>query len=492
MLNSRFDLKKRRTSRLCERGIPRPGRRGRLFRAVAVALGFALAVSAGTARAETLADALVSAYENSGLLEQNRALLRAADEDVAQAIARLRPIISWSADLTSSFGRSRGAGGTISTDATSANIGITGSLLLYDSGRSSFQLDAAKETVLATRQNLVSIEQQVLLRAVQAYMNLRRNSEFVSLRENNLRLLQQEVSAARDRFDVGEVTRTDVAQAEARLAAAQSGLALAQGDLQRSVEEFRAAIGRRPGNLQTPSERPQVPANMNEAQAVALRKHPDIRQAQRDVTTAELNVRAADAAMKPSVNLNARIGAGEELSGRNYDRTGSVGIEMTAPIYQGGGLSSAKRQAIAQRDAQRSALHLARIQVEQNVGNAYADLRATRAGREASREAVRAAEIAFRGVREEASLGARTTLEVLDAEQELLDARANLISAEVDVMISSYSILASMGELTAKALRLDVQTYDPAAYYNMVKDAPAVTSEQGRKLDRVLRAVGKE
>ncbi len=194
--------------------------------------------------------------------------------------------------------------------------------------------------------------------------------------------------------------------------------------------------------------------------------------------------------MRPSVSLTARAGLSEEVGDSNYTRTGSVGVGVSGPIYQGGRLSALRRQAMARRDANRGALHVTQFRVQQEVGNAYADLRAARAGRESSTEQVRAATVAFRGVREEATLGARTTLDVLNAEQELLNARANLISAEIDVYTAAYSVLAAMGQLTAKDMNLAVQTYDPAAYYNMVKSAPADISPQGRKLDRVLRALG--
>ena len=453
---------------------------------VTLALG-----QAAVARAETLADALASAYEHSGLLRQNRALLRAADEDVAIAVAGLRPIISWSSDITRSFGRNRSSTGTFNTGATELNLGITGQLLLYDFGRTRLQIEAQKELVLATRQTLISVEQQVLLRAVTAYMNVRRNSEFVAIRQNNLRLLGEELRAARDRFEVGEVTRTDVAQAEARLANARSGLALAQGDLVQAVEEFRAAVGRKPGNLVAPRQLPKLSGDVEGSKAIAVRRHPDMLRAQHDVAAADLNIKVARAAMRPTVNLTTRLGASEELGGADFGRNGSVGVEVTGPIYQGGRLSAAARQAMAQRDAQRGALHEVRHLVQQNVGNAYANLRAARAAAAAGEEGVRAATVAFRGVREEAKLGARTTLDVLDTEQELLDARANLVSAQVDVYIAAYGVLASIGELTARDLNLGVQTYDPTAYYNLVKDAPVATSRQGRKLDKVLRALGK-
>ncbi|MEQ8294188.1 MAG: TolC family outer membrane protein [Roseovarius sp.] len=464
--------------------------RSRVFGAVsAVMIGLVQPLAAS---AETLADTLVSAYENSGLLEQNRALLRAADEDVAQIVAELRPIINWSADITRTFGTTRSGGITGGADSNELNLGISLDLLLFDFGRTNLRMQAAKETVLATRESLRNIEQQVLLRAVAAYMNVRRTSELVSVRQNNLRLLRQELRAANDRFEVGEVTRTDVALAEARLASAQSGLATAQGDLTQAVEEFRNAVGRDPGQLRAPQSLPNLSGNIEAAKAVAVRNHPDMRKAQYDVAAADLTVAAAEAAMKPSVSLTTRLGVGEEIDGTDYTRSGSVGVTVSGPIYQGGLLSSAKRQAMAQADSLRGALHVARKQVVEDVGNAYAILRAARASRQAGQEQVRAARVAFRGVREEAKLGARTTLDVLDAEQELLDAQAGLISAETDVYIAAYTVLETIGELTAKDLRLNVRTYDPATYYNLVKDAPVPISPQGQKLDRVLRALGKE
>lgn len=462
------------------------------LRALGGVFGLALlSLAPDAAKSETLADALKSAYINSGLLDQNRALLRSADENVAQAVASLRPIIDWTSGITLDSTDTRAQGVNRNNTSTALNLGITGSLLLYDFGRSDFLTESAKETVLATRQTLISVEQFVLLTGVQAYMNVIRNQEFVDLRQNNLRLLREELRAAQDRFEVGEVTRTDVAQAESAVALAQSGLAAAQGDLTRAIEEFREAIGRDPGGLQTPNDLPQLGQNVDVAKAAALRRHPDLLQAQHNVAAAELNIRAAEAALLPTLNLTARVGASEDIDGSDMSRTGSLGVELRGPIYRGGRLTSQQRQAMAQRDAQLAQLHLAGLQVKQDVGDAYANLRAARASRTASREAVRAAQVAFDGTREEATLGARTTLDVLDAEQDLLDAKANLISANADVVIASYSVLASIGELTARDLNLGVQTYDPAAYYELVKDGPIQSSPQGQKLDRVLRALGK-
>lgn len=468
----------------------------RLFRAVS-ACALVVGLTGPAAWAETLADALVGAYNTSGLLEQNRALLRAADEDVASAAAALKPIISYSADVTRNFGDRQGVSATTGLPTTSnleqtvLSTSLIGELLLYDGGASVLARESAKETVLATRQQLISIEQQVLLRAVQAYLNVVSAREFVALRQNNLRLLQQELQAAQDRFEVGEVTRTDVAQAESSLAEARSGLATAQGDLLQAVEEYRNVVGRTPGALAPPPNLPPISQSVDDARAFAVRTHPDLRAAQHQVAAAELNIKRAEAALNPSVTANAQLGLSDGTRGNDFARTGSIGIQLSGPIYQGGALDSAIRSAMASRDAQRGNLLEVRKTVSQDVGNAYAALSSQQASLAASEERIRAARIAFEGVREEAALGARTTLDVLDAEQELLDAETSRISAEANVYIAAYAVLQSVGRLTAQELNLGVQIYDPSAYYDLVKDAPTARSRQGQQLDKVLRALQK-
>ncbi|MFQ6552601.1 TolC family outer membrane protein [Aestuariibius insulae] len=448
----------------------------------AIALGLA---ASAPARGETLADALVLAYENSGLLEQNRALLRAADEDVAQAVAALRPVINYT--LRGQY--TNITGGTFETN-TSTTAELNADFLLYDAGATRFGIDAVKETVLATRQALIDVEQNVFIQAVSAYVSVREALEIVSLRQNNQRLITEELRAAEDRFEVGEVTRTDVALAQARLAEARSDLAQAQGALQQAIEEYGRVIGAEPRNLAAPRGRPQIPASISEAKAIALRTHPDIRASQRRIAASELRVQQAEAAVSPNITARATLGIDEDDLNDRFDSTESVGVTLSGPIYQGGRLSSGIRQAMNNRDAERANLLSIRRQVEANVGNAYAILQSARASQIAVDQQIRAAEIAFRGIREEATLGARTTLDVLDAEQDLLDARSRRISADADEVIAVYQILQSMGLLTADHLGLGIQSYDPAAYYNLVNEAPVVRSEQGRALDRVLRAIG--
>lgn len=445
-----------------------------------IALGTAFFLSApAILQAENLSDALTDAYNNSGLLDQNRALLRAADEDVAIAVAATLPVINWSASATYATPQRLGA------DLITATARIAGELIIYDGGAGQLAVDAQKELVLGTRQSLRNVEQQVLLRAVEAYMNVRRDTEFVALRESNVRLITEEFRAAQDRFEVGEVTRTDVALAEARLAAARSLLAAAQGSLARSAEEFRVAIGRRPNNPRPVSPAP-VSRGLANAKAFAVRNHPSILEVRHSVSAAELNILRAEAAMRPNVTLNGQIATDNDFNGSR-----SLGVQASGPIWQGGRLSAQVRQFMARRDATRAGLHITSHNIEQQVANSFAFLEVARASRVASDQQSRAATVAFRGVREEATLGARTTLDVLNAEQELLDARANIISAQADEVIASYGLLAAMGLLTAEHLRLRVQQYDPAAYYNLVKDAPTITSDQGQALDRVLRAIGK-
>ena len=456
------------------------------------ALGMTLML-AQAGQAETLSDALVGAFNHSGLLEQNRALLRAADEDVAIAMASLRPIVNFTGSLGRNFSRTTSSSlGTLSdTGNTSATIGIAMELLIYDGGQSKIAIEAAKENVLATRARLLSLEQNVLLRAIQAYMNVRRTTETVVLRQSNVRLITQELRAARDRFEVGEITRTDVALAEARLAAARSALAAAEGGLISAQEEYRAAVGRKPGNLRAPSNLPQTANSVEEAKAIAVRNHPDMQAVKHDVSAADLNVMRAEAASRGNLRLRGGVNTSRSLSAKTKTNSGSVSLEATVPIYQGGRLPALIRQAMARRDAARSGLHITTHQLEQGVGNAFAQLRVAAASIEASERQIRAATVAFRGVREEANVGSRTTLDVLNAEQELLNARSALIGVQTDQFISAYSALASMGLLTAKHLNLPVQQYDPTAYYNLVKDAPA-RSKQGDKLDRVMRSLGKK
>ncbi|MBK1635248.1 transporter [Rhodovulum adriaticum] len=447
------------------------------------ALAASMLAGGAAARAETLTDALIAAYKNSHLLEQNRAVLRAADEDVAQAVAALRPVIQFSMDATYTDGNRKGP--TVGTTVTSASADVTASLTLYDGGSNRLAIDAAKENVMATRAALIGVEQNVLLAAVQAYMDVFAAIQNASLAENNVRVLTQQLRATEDRFEVGEVTRTDVSLAQSRLAAARSNLVAAQGALANAREAYRRAVGKYPAGLSGIPSLPSLPKSTSSARDIAVRSHPDILQAQHNVTAAELNVARAKAAQGPSLSANAGLTA--EDDGGEY---GFVGLSLSQTIYAGGGLYAAERQARANAERARAALLQSVRLIEEQVGSAWANLSVARAQIEATDRQIRAAQLAFEGTKEEARFGARTTLDVLDAEQELLDARTARVQAEANQYVAVYALLASMGLLTVEHLDLGIPTYDPLQYYNAVRNAPA-KSIQGARLDRVLEALGR-
>lgn len=439
-----------------------------------------MGLAAPAAQAETLADALASAYKNSQLLDQNEALLRAADEDVAQAVAKLRPVISFVAQAQNVESNPNSV-----QDGLSKTFQLAAQWTILDFGRNRIGVEIAKETVLATREALKGLEAQVLLSAVSAFVDVRLQAEIVALRQSNVRLIGQELQAAKDRFDVGEVTRTDVAIAEARLAAARSGLAAAQGDFKVARERYKAVVGDYPGNLAGLPPLPATAKSMEEARMIALRTHPSILQAQRQVTVAGLGVEATKAAMRPTVDLQGAIRQNLDTD----SRTDSLSLSFNQTLYAGGALSSAHRQALANKEAAQANLLQTTITVGENVGNAWSALEVAAVSIQAGALQVQAAQTAFDGVREEATLGARTTLDVLDAEQELLDARATKLQSEAQRYVGVYNLLATMGLLSVEHLNLGVPTYDPSLYYNAVKNAP-VTSPQGKKLQRILDKIG--
>jgi outer membrane protein len=453
-------------------------RAGRLVRRLVLASATVLAPLAGGA--ETLTDTLIAAYRNSNLLEQNRALVRASDEDVAQAVAALRPVFSLLSTTTTAARRD--------WDST---LALTMELLLFDAGGSRLAVEAAQESVLAARAGLVGEEQAVLLDAVTAYMDFRRDVQARQVAQNNVDVIEQELQASRDRFEVGEITRTDVSQAEARLAEARSNLAFETGNVEISRAFYKLAVGQFPGTLAAPPPEPALPGTLEQAVGIAREKAPAIRQAQHNVRVAELNVRRAKTATQPSLRLRADAGysAQEDLRGNNDDY--SARLTLSVPLYQGGALSALFRQSVAQTQQARSNLLQTALTVDDQVSRAWAALQVARASIVARQQQVEAQRLAFEGVQEEALLGARTTLDVLDAQQELLNAQLVLLEAERTEYVAVYSLLATMGLMTADHLGLNVPKYDPSIYYREVETAPTVSPFSAR-LDRVLKSQGRD
>lgn len=451
----------------------------------------AVALAPKIVQADNISDAMIGAYKTSGLLEQNRALLRATDENVAIAVARLRPVVNWTLTAAQSYSRTN-TGAVISQSSSDAlSTGLRLDWLLYDGGASLLSQRAAQETVLATRQTLIDIEQQVLFSAVQAYVNVLLQQDTVALRGNNLRLLQEELRAAQDRFDVGAVTRTDVALAQSRVAAAQANLTESRGDLLTAQAVYIEVVGHAPGGLAGQPNIPRRASSLDSATSVAVRNHPALLSQQHSVKAAELTSESTSKSLGPSVSFSASAAYSDPWGSTGGTDTSSTSITLTQPIYAGGALAATTRASVAQVDAQKGALISVQRSVVQFVSQAYVVLETSRASLVSSNERVRAAQVAFDGIREEATLGARTTLDVLQSEQELLDAQTARVQARANQVIAAYGLLSSQGLLTAEHLGLAVEIYDPTLYYNLVKDAPAYVSQRSKDLDRVMKALGK-
>jgi len=443
----------------------------------------------GAVQAETLTDALVQAYNNSPTLDVARAGLRATDESVPQARAGLRPRVSATASTTLATNNDRFFGGR--DDFTdSESVGVSGNWTIFDGGQTAAAVDAALANVNSQRAQLTVQEQGVLLDTVTAYLDVRRDLQFVSLAQNNVRVISRQLQAASDRFEVGEVTRTDVSQARARLAAAQTNLVSNQGALERSRDAYTAVVGLEPANLAPPPSLPDLPGSEVEALEIANANHPSLVSGRAQIRAAEFLVAQARANFRPTVELNGSVAYGNSFDvatggGQASSRSSQIGASVVLPLYQGGALSSAVRQRVAQLEQSQAQLNDTARLVQRQVSIAWTNVRVARSQITSSRQQITAARVAFEGIVEEARLGARTTLDVLDTEQDLLNAQSNLVSSQRDEYVAGYTLLSAMGLLTVSHLGLPVDAYEPTIYFEAVEDGPFAPN-RGAVLDRVL------
>ncbi|MBX2856999.1 MAG: TolC family outer membrane protein [Rhodobacteraceae bacterium] len=428
-----------------------------------------LAIASSPASSETLADALVTAIGNNPSYDAAVAQLRGVDETVAQARAGQRPTITGRA--FTGLAASGDPGGD-NIDGTSANTGVSATIRqnLYDGGQTDNAVDEAFATVRSARNSLVQAEQTVLLNAVSAYVEVLRSQENVDLTSNNVSVIKQQLTAARDRFDVGEVTRTDVAQAEARLAEAQSNFVTAKGVLGQARQSYIRAVGGAPLELAPLPPLPDLPASLEEAESIAERNHPSIQASREAVEAASFNVREAQGGLLPTLDLVGDLSAQNDLTEEDTTLGVSGQLEAVVPIYQGGVLRSNIRQAQALAAQRRAELFDTARQIREQAGVAWENLLSSRARIESNKQQIRANEVAFEGVQEEAKVGSRTTLDVLDAEQELLDARVNLVNAESDEYVAGYELLSAIGLLTVSHLGLDAEVYNPGPNYQAAQN----------------------
>ncbi len=417
--------------------------------------------------AQTLADTLVTAYRTSPILESSRAALRGVDESVPIARAARRPQIS------TGVGASSNNTFDSSDPVHNLQASLNASLLVFDNGQTAAAIEAARNRIAAGRADLKEVEQLVLFQAVQAHADVRRDEEFVRLAANDVERLEETFRATQNRFEVGEVTRTDVSQSEARLADSRSQLAAARGLLEVSRETYLAAVGMRPQNLQPLPSLPELPRAVDDAVSIGVNRNPAIIAAQFNERVAVYDFDRALAAKGPSISATAGLGARRSNSSvsRDWDNTGfgEVGITGSLPLSTGGRNDALVRQAQAILDQRRFEVQDAGRQVTQQVASAWAELGVARASIVARREQVEASRIASEGVSEEARLGARSTIEVLDADQELLQAQAEVVRAQRNEYVAAYALLRSMGLLTVEHLGLGIETYDPDENFTRVQ-----------------------
>ena len=433
--------------------------------------GLVALLLAAPAGAQSLQEALANAYTNNPTLQAARARLRATDENVPQALAGWRPtvILQGSAGYADGTTTNTRSGVRTDTERTPASGSATLSQPLYRGGRTQAAVARSENQVLAERARLLASEQQVLLDSVTAYVNVIRDQQVVRLNQNNVVVLQRQLQATNDRFRVGEITRTDVAQAEARLAGARAELATSQGNLQTSGAIFTRVIGVAPTRLVEPQPL-RVPEADQRRVADAALNNPNVVAARFDEAAARDNINLQFGALLPQVSAQASTFRNDNASTGGIRSTGSQAtLNLSVPLYQGGAEHAAVRQARQQAQQQRQVVDEQRQLAIQQATAAWETYQAAQATVASTRSQIRAAEIALDGVQREAIVGSRTTLDVLNQEQELLNARVALVRALANVVTASYALAASVGRLTARDMRLQVQLYDDRAYYRAVR-----------------------
>jgi outer membrane protein len=448
--------------------------RGRLYAAVfSIGLG---AWVAAPASAETLADAIAQAYANNPTLQAQRATQRALDESYVQARSGWRPTLTLGASLAetnSATPREALSSPLLSTrsNSTASGANLTFNQPLWTGGRVAAAVTAANADVLQGRENLRRIEGQLLQAVIEAYVNVRRDMESLRIQQENVQVLQRQLQESQARFDVGEVTRTDVAQSQARLAASQAQLQNVQAQLAISRASYAALVGHNPTNLEPePSLAYLMPGNVDDAFTIAEQNSPLVRGQQYAEVASRARVAGARADRMPSVSLQGRLNFNgdvgltpfeRELYGRQTQAT----VNVQVPLFNGGLTTSRVRQAIERNNADRINVEAQRRSVLQTISQGWNQLIASRANIASSDEQVRAARIAAEGTRQEQQVGLRTTIEVLNAEQELRSAQLTQVQARRDEYVAAASVLNAMGRLEAKNLVPTQPQYDARANF---------------------------
>jgi outer membrane protein len=448
----------------------------------AVAVLLMALVGPTPALADTIEAALVRAYQNNPQLNAQRASVRSTDENVPQALSGYRPKVA----LTASAGEQYTDFNT--TQGGSANVlvrsefhgvdppraaGLTATQTLYNGSQTANKTRAAESQVSGAREGLRVLEQSVLLSAATIYMDYLQNAAIVEVQRSNTRVLEQTLKQTRDRFNVGEVTRTDVAQSEAQLAAGKTQQLTAESNLTTTRSNFRRIIGNEPEQLApgSPVDR-FLPPTLPGAVDVSLTENPNVTAAMYGIDVNYLQVKVNEGALLPTVTFQLAVQQSYEQVLTTYRSFGASAIaQISAPLYQGGAEYSLIRQSKETLAQQRLVLEQTRDQTRANTVTAWGQLVAGRAQVASAQSQVTASEIALNGVREEAKAGQRTTLDVLNAQQALVNARVALVTAQHDRVVASYAVLSAVGRLSPQVLKLPTTTYDPSVHYQQVRDS---------------------
>jgi len=454
------------------RDIPVPSVSKTLFAAVLVS---ATALSPITASAETIIGALAKAYQYNSTLNSSRAGVRVTDEGVAIAKSTGRPSITGSASID--YTNTRRANGGGNSKLTSGSYGIQINQSLFDGFQTRNNVAAAESQVKASVETLRNTEENTLFSAATAYMDVIRDRQIAVLTEQNLQFLTEQARAARSRFEVGEGTRTDVAQADASRASAVASLSAARAQALASAATYHQVVGDEPGKLKPASPLGKLlPSSLNTAIAIGANEHPAILATQHLVDAAAFSVKSAEGALLPQLTASAGISenyrdAIPDQQGTNGNSTSAnVGATLTIPIYSGGRTPALVRQSKESLGQARIQVDVSRDQVRQAVATAWSQYTAAQQSVSANKQVIDAAQLALNGVIEERNVGQRTTLDVLNAQAAVITAKINQANSEHDVVVASYAILSAMGRLSVDRLGLPVTKYKPEEHYNAVKD----------------------
>ena len=461
----------------------------------ALMLGAAIWVGgafSGAAEAQSLKDVLAAAYKYNPRLDAERARQRATDEGVARAHSGYRPVVSGNAQIGYNRTDSKPSGGAAAAlggaggETHPKSYGVTASQPIFNGFRTLNGVRLAEAEVRAGREALRTVEQSVLLEAITAYMDVVRDQAIVKLRERNVEVLSRELKATRDRFSVGEVTRTDVAQAEARRAAAVSNLDRARADLKTSRANFERTAGFPPSTLseqQSPTK--LVPKSLNEAVDITLRENPNVVAALYDEQSARHNVDLIWGELLPSVRVDAAYSKSLDPS-RSTDESESTSVtgRLEVPLYEAGDTRARVRQAKHTHVSRLQQIEQARTEAKAASVSAWSVLTAARAQIEADQVQVTATSTALAGVREEERVGQRTLLDVLNAEQEALNAQVQLVTTKRNLVVASYTLLSAIGRLSITELGTTETAYDPEVHYHEVRRkwwGISITRADGRR-----------